>query len=249
MNYNKDFSFDFLFPETIPAETQALTKLTIDQKSFDASNQRFYQPDATAYTQASYNPGTLTAITEADFLTLFSGKYAIYQYETYSLANYTYQIEDSNLSITLPTLFSNYSFCNQNIEYITKLTDGSALPNFISFDAASTSFSIQTDNFTNAGNYTIKVQFYSLNEPTVIDDMLEFTVWVNGTEVVSTVEIEDPSDVDQSFSPPTFSAPLESLTLEQKETITYSLPSITSTTGNQVDVAISLGDAKPFVNY
>lgn len=76
------------------------------------------------------------------------------------------------------------------------MTDGSALPNFISFDAASTSFSIQTDNFTNAGNYTIKVQFYSLNEPTVIDDMLEFTVWVNGTEVVSTVEIEDPSDVD-----------------------------------------------------
>ena len=154
------------------------------------------------------------------------------------------------MSITLPDLYSTDSNCNQNIEYTIAQTNGSALPDFIAFDSTTRSFSVETNNYDYASNYTLKVQFYSTDAPTVIDDMLEFTIDVEGTQVVNNFTVDEPTSETEFISPPVFQTDLGFLTLKQGDTMTYKLPTVVSSTGNSVNMEISMDDAqKGFVNY
>ena len=249
MSYQKEYSIDSLFPENNPQQTYEMTPLTLMEFSVDSTYTQLIVADS-GYTESSYTITAQTAITEADFKTIFSATYKIIQHQTYSLNNYTYTIGDSSMSITLPDLYSTDSNCNQNIEYTIAQTNGSALPDFIAFDSTTRSFSVETNNYDYASNYTLKVQFYSTDAPTVIDDMLEFTIDVEGTQVVNNFTVDEPTSETEFISPPVFQTDLGFLTLKQGDTMTYKLPTVVSSTGNSVNMEISMDDAqKGFVNY
>ena len=108
------------------------------------------------------------------------------------MTDYSYLIENVTMSITVPSFTDD---CNSNkpYTYVAKVNGSTTLPSFITFDNATTTFSIYSDKVSDKGYYLIEINGTTLNNRNVSK--------TNSTSFVLRL-------VRPNHGPPTFTIPL-----------------------------------------
>jgi hypothetical protein len=97
---------------------------------------------------------------------------------TTSVDDVTYEV---GREATVTTAFAEYDItpeCEFSFTYSASLENDNALPSFITFDPAARTFSVETNDVNNAGEYTVKITATLNDVNTQTDDSVTFKVTV-----------------------------------------------------------------------
>ena len=117
--------------------------------------------------------------------------------------------------------------------YTAKLSNGNSLPNFISFDSSTRTFSISSSSITDTGTYTILISAYlTLNTAMTSTSALTWTLIVKSSTTTQT---------------PYFYTSLTDQSLKAGSFLIYSLPTVVSPNGYSYTITLDGGSASSFV--